>query len=58
MHTCVHDIHTAVAYYMMIGTYMYNARGIMMNSDDKFKITIHGKGTLEIEMISTVLPLM
>ena len=43
---------------MMIGTYMYNAGGIMMNSDDKFKITIHGKGTLEIEMISTVLPLM
>lgn len=53
----------AMAYHMMIGenqvgTYMYNAGGIMMNFDDKFKITIHEKGTLEIEMISTVLSLM
>lgn len=40
----------AMAYHMMIGknqvgTYMYNAGGIMMNSVDEFKITIHGKGT-------------
>ena len=40
----------AMAYHMMIGknqvgTYMYNAEGIMMNSVDEFKITIHGKGT-------------
>ena len=40
----------AMAYHMMIGknqvgTYMYNAEGIMMNSVDEFKIIIHGKGT-------------
>lgn len=40
----------AMAYHMMIGknkvgTYMYNAGGIMMNSVDEFKIIIHGKGT-------------
>lgn len=40
----------AMAYHMMIGknqvgTYMYNAGAIMMNSVDEFKIIIHGKGT-------------
>ena len=40
----------AMAYHMMIGknqvgTYMYNAGVIMMNSVDEFKIIIHGKGT-------------
>ena len=38
----------AMAYHMMIGknqvgTYMYNAGVIMMNSVDEFKIIIHGK---------------
>lgn len=40
----------SMAYHMMIGknqvgTYMYNAGVIMMNSVDEFKIIIHGKGT-------------
>lgn len=58
MHTCGQDIHTAMAYHMMIGknqvrTYMYNAGGIMMNSVDEFKIIIHGKGTLRANNIFT-----
>ncbi len=48
----------AMAYHMMIGknqvgTYMYNAGGIMMNSVYEFKIIIHGKGTLRTNNVST-----